>query len=365
MRPSVCALLCALAAAPAGADTVYLANGNTMEGVVVTRTKERLVLDIGYGTVTLNASDVIKVSRGAAAGKAAGEDMRRRRFESGEKLPAGAEGLDALYRRAQSAREKALDAKSQVKTLDDERAAIEQRLPDAKRSFADAAADLAGRDPNVDARAYNRSVADVNAASAGIQSDNLRLEAIEEEKRAIAAETARYLDAWRALDAALRGADGRRLAAGGGDQKAYAGWLRSESRAMGAEFRSDAVASETRGDRLIVKVVLNGRETGRFLVDTGASTTLLYRGIAARLALGKDAVVSTARSRVADGREIDGQLVRLDSIEVGRSRVAGALAVVVPVDQPDIDGLLGMTFLNHFVTRVDTANGRLVLEDLK
>jgi predicted aspartyl protease len=58
-------------------------------------------------------------------------------------------------------------------------------------------------------------------------------------------------------------------------------------------------------------------------------------------------------------------VVRLDSVEVGRSRVDGAIAVVVPADEPDFDGLLGMTFLGRFVTRVDTANGRLVLEDLK
>jgi len=358
-------LLAVLLAAAARADTVYLANGNQMKGVVVSRTKTSLVLDIGYGTVTLNAADVLKVVRGEGDKSAEGDAMRRRRFESGEKVPPGAESLDAAFRAAAGQREKALDAKAQDKTLDAERQAIVERLPAEKESFRQAAADLAERSPNVDARAYNSAVGDMNAAGAAIQSDQLRLEQIEDERRAVSAEIHRYLDAWRALDAALKSAPARALASGSAEQKAYAAWLKGESAAMGRDFRSDAIASETRGDRLIVKVLINGKETGRFLVDTGASATLLYRGFAERLALGPAADVGRTKTRVADGRTIEAQIVRLDTMQVGKSEVDGALAVVVPADEPDFDGLLGMTFLNHFVARVDTANGRLVLEDLK
>jgi len=365
MRLAALAAALWTAAAAARADTVYLTNGNTMEGVVVSKNKTELVLDIGYGTVTLAVSDVARIARGTAPGLDGGAGQRRRGYDSGAKVPAGAESLDALYRRAVTQREKALDAKAARRSLEDEKTAIQERLPDSKQHFREAAADLAGHDPNVDPRAYNSAIAEVNAAGAGIQADHLRLEQLDELERATEAEAHRYLDAWRELDAAVRGEPARLVAASGAAQKEYVGWLAGETRAMAKDFRSDTVASETRGDRVIVKVVINGRETGRFLVDTGASATLLYRGIATRLALGSDAVVGKTRSRVADGREIDAEIVRLASIQVGRSRVDGALAVVVPFDPPDIDGLLGMTFLNHFVARVDPANGRLVLEDLK
>ena len=356
------AVLAVLACAPARADTVYLANGNQMKGQVVSRTATQIVLDIGYGTVTLNAADVVKVVRGVGGGDG-GQDLRRRRFEAGGKIPAGAETLDALYRDAASLREKALDAQEQEKTLDEERVDIVARAPDAKQRVRDAAADIAGRSPNVDARAYNSAVAELNAAGASIQSDQLRLEQIEEERRALGGQLHRYFDAWRALDKGLK--DAAALASGGADQKAYLAWVRSEAAVMTKDFRSDTIPSETRGDRLIVKVVINGKEPGRFLVDTGATTTLLYKGFADRLALAPDAVLGPAKSRVADGRTIDAEVVRLDTMQVGESRVDGALAVVVPADEPDFDGLLGMSFLSHFVARVDTANGRLILEELR
>jgi clan AA aspartic protease (TIGR02281 family) len=356
-------LLAALAAQDASADTVYLANGNQMKGVVVSRSKTEIVLDIGYGTVTLNAVDVVKVVPGAR--EADNGDLRQRRFDSGEKVPAGAASLAALYREASTRREKAIDTKEQDKTLDDERAAIAARLPESKQRFREDAANLAELSPNVDARAYNNAVTELNSTGAGIQTDQMRLEQIEEQRRALAGETHRYLEAWRALEAALKSADARALAWGNADQKAYAAWIKKAAAAMAADFRSDTVPSETRGDRVIVKVLINGKTTGRFLVDTGASTTVLYRGISERLALGPDAAIGRAKSRVADGRTIDGEIVRLDSLQVGRSRVDGSIAVVVTVDHPDFDGLLGVSFLGRFVTRVDATNGRLILEDLK
>ncbi len=350
-----------LLAAAARADTVYLANGNTMKGVVVSRGKTQIVLDIGYGTVTLNAADVVKIVRGTGADAG----LKSARYSAGEKIPAGAQALDERYRQAESRRERALDAKAQDKTLAAEDADIRRRLPDEKETLRQASADLAGQSANVDPRAYNQSVATVNSASASIQADQLRLEQIDDERRAIEAEVRRYLDAWRELDADLKGPSARTLAAGSAAQKDYLSWLRAESRAMAKDFREDSVASETRGDRVIVPVVVNGKAAGRFLVDTGATTTLLYADTAARLGLGPESVIGKTRSRVADGREIEANVVRLDSIQVGRSRVDGSLAVVVVGNEPDFDGLLGMSFLSRFVARVDPVAGRLILEDLK
>lgn len=353
-------LFLALAAA-ARADTVFLANGNTMKGVVVSRSKTQIVLDIGYGTVTLNATDVLRIVRGTGAVA----KLTHARFSAGEKIPAGAQALDETYRRAESRREKALDAKAQDKTLATEDADIRRRLPDEKETLRQASADLAGQSATVDPRAYNESVAAVNSASASIQADQLRLEQIDDERRAVEAEVRRYLDAWRAFDADLKGRDARTLAGGSAAQKDYLAWLRSESRTMSKDFREDSIVSQTHGDRVIVPVVVNGKAAGRFLVDTGATTTLIYAGTAARLGLGPGSVIGKARARVADGREIDSDVVRLDSIQVGNSRVDGALAVVVSGDEPDFDGLLGMNFLNRFVSRVDPVAGRLILEDLK
>ena len=48
---------------PAHADTVYLKNGNQMDGVITEQTKVRITLDIGYGSTILDRADIEKIVR--------------------------------------------------------------------------------------------------------------------------------------------------------------------------------------------------------------------------------------------------------------------------------------------------------------
>ncbi len=346
-------------AARAGADTVYLRNGNEMKGKVVSRDKSGLVLDIGYGTVTLSADQVLRVALGRDPG------LREAGFASGRRVPKGGEALDAAYREAQKRREKALDARDKDRLLSEEAADIRRRLPDEKEALRQAAQNLAQLSPSVDARAYNDAVGASNAAAASIQADQLRLEQIDDARRAVAGQTRLYLRAWRAFAQALKAPPAGKLARSGAAGRSFVAWARARSREMGQDFKADSVDSSTRGDRVIVAVTINGKPAGRFLVDTGASMTVIYAARAAKLELAAAAVVGKTNARVADGRLVPADVVRLDSIQVGNSRVDGALAVVVNAEEPDFDGLLGMSFLGNFATSVDPAAGRLTLESLK
>src|SRR5262249_27110486 len=66
--------------------------------------------DIGYGTVTLKRSDILRIARSAASG---GGEIDRRKFESGRRVPDDAKRLNELYQDAQARREKARDGGQQ------------------------------------------------------------------------------------------------------------------------------------------------------------------------------------------------------------------------------------------------------------
>ena len=53
----------------------------------------------------------------------------------------------------------------------------------------------------------------------------------------------------------------------------------------------------------------------------------------------------------------DVQVVRIGSLEVGEARVGSMLVISHHVNQPGIDGLLGMDFLGRFDVSIDTAAG--------
>ena len=96
--------------------------------------------------------------------------------------------------------------------------------------------------------------------------------------------------------------------------------------------------------QFFTSATVNGRSV-RFLVDTGASLTMLSRADAQRVGLdyrgGAPANVTTANGVV------NGWQVSLDSVSVGETTVRDVDAVVVDNDTLPV-GLLGMNFLNRF-----------------
>lgn len=65
MRPFTALCLLSLLALPASADTVYLSNGKTFEGVVATDLGDSVRITIEAGEITLPASQVQRIERGA------------------------------------------------------------------------------------------------------------------------------------------------------------------------------------------------------------------------------------------------------------------------------------------------------------
>jgi aspartyl protease family protein len=116
------------------------------------------------------------------------------------------------------------------------------------------------------------------------------------------------------------------------------------------------------GSAAVVQVKLNDRATGNFIVDTGASYTVISRATARTLSINLKKNVKNVRLQTANGL-IDAPLVKLDSIEVGGMRIGNLMAAVHDFSQDEsVSGLLGLNFLSHFRIDIDTKNRVLVLE---
>ncbi|HEU5057922.1 MAG TPA: retropepsin-like aspartic protease [Kofleriaceae bacterium] len=122
-----------------------------------------------------------------------------------------------------------------------------------------------------------------------------------------------------------------------------------------------AVVRFPRGSTIIpAEVTVNGAATGRFVVDTGASTVSMSAAFARRLGLdlrgAREIVVHTA-----SGPE------KALRTRVARIELAGAVAedveVVIMKDPggPAADGLLGLSFLSRFHMSLDAHAGVLEL----
>lgn len=109
----------------------------------------------------------------------------------------------------------------------------------------------------------------------------------------------------------------------------------------------------------IVAATLNGRVEGRFLLDTGATWCAVTARTAARLRLpqvGEQVQMQTA------GGLVPMPLVRIGAIEIGGRRARDVQAVILPEEIGDLDGVIGMNFLNEFVYAIDPRRALLRLD---
>jgi clan AA aspartic protease (TIGR02281 family) len=115
------------------------------------------------------------------------------------------------------------------------------------------------------------------------------------------------------------------------------------------------------GKSFYVRVKLNDKLWGRFLVDTGASALQISGAMAKKLKLRAEKE-QTNPVMLAGGAMVAGRLVVLSSVRIGDASVENVRAIVLQGDNNGFrDGLLGMTFLENFVFQIDTKRNELIL----
>ena len=131
----------------------------------------------------------------------------------------------------------------------------------------------------------------------------------------------------------------------------------------GAEPQGMVVDLFRKHELLLAEVILNGRLKQYFIVDTGASFTLINRPTARELGITIDEntpfiPIFTASSLIFT------PLVTLQSIRVGEAEVENVDVLIH--DMPsDSAGLLGNSFLNKFRVTLDSVNGKMTLYSMQ
>ena len=119
------------------------------------------------------------------------------------------------------------------------------------------------------------------------------------------------------------------------------------------------VSLEGDGTSWIVRATLDGRAHGLFLLDTGASYCVIAPDLARELSLaptGTFATVATANGPVR------APIVLVRSLDLGGGVYAHDVEAIVHPAAPQLDGLLGLNFLNRYRYAVDPERRVLELE---
>lgn len=119
------------------------------------------------------------------------------------------------------------------------------------------------------------------------------------------------------------------------------------------------------GGSLLVSVVIDGQHTLDMTLDSGANLVTLPRDVAEKCGIqvrpGDEQIVMG----LADGSRIQGHLVTIESVRVGKFTVQHVPCAVLGADAANAPSLLGMSFLEHFKFQVDAAKGTLSLVQIR
>lgn len=130
-------------------------------------------------------------------------------------------------------------------------------------------------------------------------------------------------------------------------------------------YGKNVIKLDKEGDSLFVNTVLNKKIKAKLLLDTGCTSTQLSPQIIEKLGL-KNKEGNTVLCTVADGRTVKGKELNIKKVRVGRVKVYNVKAIVLyEGESHNYDGLLGMSFLNNFIFRIDAEKGELVLQKKK
>jgi predicted aspartyl protease len=123
------------------------------------------------------------------------------------------------------------------------------------------------------------------------------------------------------------------------------------------------VPIKIRRNRIFVKVLLNGKQSALFLLDTGATSSLLNPDLAEQLGLVPDKDTEMRKISLIGDIEIDMPFVTISQISVGEATVKNLRVGVYDVepDAPHIKGILGEDFLSCYAVSIDPKSRQLKL----
>ena len=367
MRLSPCLTVCAallILCVPLIADTIRLKNGRSIEGIVTKETETTIFLDLGVGSTSLAKTTIAAVTRSTEdENRKIRAGWKKTYFLHSGMVPEGLEALAAEFKKLVEKRDAAVLARQTLAHAPTDEAGLTADLERIQRQRIETSRRLQEADPDKDLEAYHALVVTNNTLAARYAVKHDERDTRRNSRQTALDQISRYVDSLPALEASLT--NGMKAAAqepGDADRRYFFDRISATLKTYAREFSSATVDLSPAKSGTLVTVLVNDRVAGKFLLDTGAGIVMLSDAFARRLGLDPDGLPS-AEFIVADGRKITGRSVILGSMKLGEARAENVEAAILPSGPgADLDGLLGMSFLNRFAVHLDGAGGKLTLK---
>ncbi len=353
----------------AAADVIHFKDGGKVEGIVANETGDRVVIDMGFGTMTVKPEEVDYVEESSPEDlERLKKEMLNYRIGRGEWAPEGYEDLKIVYGRTKGDRAALEEARNR-------QTAISKEIQDRGREVSKLLETLDAKgkqlnkiDPENDVKGYNQMATEINSLNVEMDRVNKKLDSLYDEEKEINAKLARLVSNYRSSFELFRNDCERKRnalynAAAASEELQFLEEMEARLKEMTRDFRKDVASYTPEGDHVIVDALINGKTSAQLMVDTGASIVIITNIVARRLGLDYGEMQTEIDIVMADGSAAKARPVILKSVKVGDAKVENVQAAVIESDDiGGVEGLLGMSFLSQFVIKFDGTRNEIILE---
>ena len=346
-------------------DMVYLSTGRTIEGIIEQENRSSLTLNIGLGTVTLPKEDIERIDRYSSEEQ---EELKKRwsykYFRREEFTPQRLRGLAADFNELEIKREGAIENKRLKDRTKKDMEELENKIQKLYLELSEVNRLLVAVKPEDDIEKYNDAVQRANAVGAQIKLDEYNKRGLNTRMLTLDRNISAYLNDLRIFKRDFLETIGM-LGAQLTDRETYFLTRIQESiNDMEKDFTKHTVEYTVDGRSIVVETMLNDLVKARLIVDTGATLVVLSPHIASQLGIVQAKEGALIAATLADGRQVKASPVILKSVTVGGVTVKNVEACVLEsTEDTQEDGLLGLSFLKHFVIKIDATNNSLIFEE--
>ena len=341
-------------------DIIHLKSGGMVEGSIVSEESGSVVIDVGFGTTSVDTADIASIERSGS--------YKQGKQKTDQSVPPILKPFVEGMHNLRALRFKAVDRKRELEDLNRKIDSLEEALEEVAGDYVTLSEDLRKvREGEVYVWREERYL--INKAhgyNAAILDCQQKLKEKNNDKRFGNPALNKYLDSLAKVDLAftklIKSSSAKKL----NELQPALSEIGNDLKQFRAEFEVAAVDVTFIGhNHILVPVKINGRKPVKLILDTGASSVVLSRSLATRLGInwstGKEIEVI-----LANGEKAKGNLVILRSVSVEEFRADNVRATVMEKAQaPGIEGLLGMSYLDRFMMRIDAVNKKLVLNDFR
>ena len=346
------------------ADVIILKNDNKIKGIIEKEDAEKVIVEIGVGSMTIPRKQILKVVYDSEETKnVLRKEWAEKYFLNEKYVPPSMKELASNFKAISNVRSGILDARANIKCINEQIRKKEIEAYEIKENLSTLVDSLTKLSPSNDIGKYNATVERVNILRIAQLKCQNELDDLMKKQRELETSLLSYVGRILEYENAFK----KNLAAQNtlnAEEKKFILLLEAKLSEYMKDVEKNEVQIIYKNRSYMVRVNVNN-VIGTFIIDTGAAIMTITDKFFNQL---KDRPPFKGKLEMimADGTKRLATVVVLPSVKVGNVELRDIEAAVISSHMEDeIDGLLGMNFLSHFYFSINNITGKLELNYLK